>query len=95
MADLTAANAHGRGLSDVTVDGADTSIGESDAGSTAINNTTGNTDVLLSTTPTVINPPEFDPTTGVPAPPVASRVVSTTPPGQAGRSSSKQRFIFA
>jgi hypothetical protein len=66
----------------VTVDGRNKTIGATSAGVDGLNTTS--IEFLSSIDPPVMNPPESDPTAGVPAPPVVSPPDATAPPGPAG-----------
>ena len=71
------------GFATVTVDGRNKTIGATSAGADGLN--TSSIDILSSVDPPVINPPQSDPTTGVPAPPVVSPPGAISPPGSAGK----------
>ena len=71
------------GFTTVTVDGRTKTIGATSAGADGLN--TSSIDILSSVDPPVINPPQSDPTAGVPAPPVVSPPGAISPPGSAGK----------
>ena len=70
------------GFATFTVDGRNKTIGATSAGADGLN--TSIIEFLSSIDPPVMNPPESDPTAGVPAPPVVSPPEATAPPGPAG-----------
>ena len=75
-----AGNSHS--FATVTVDGRNKTIGATSAAADGLNTTI--IDFMSSIDSPVINPPESDPTAGVPAPPVISPSDATAAPGPAG-----------
>lgn len=81
LVNLTSASS-GNGFTNVTADGRKKTTGATSAG--ADDSNTPVADILSSTDPPVVNPPESEPTAGVLAPPVVSSPDATAPPGSAG-----------